>query len=91
MRPDDEVPESVRSTLHAMQKYEKQGYGLGARIILFVLVIGIGSALAFGFWIHFAKGTSTIMRGDGGGSLVGLVPFVWILGAVTATFLIFRK
>jgi|JI9StandDraft_2_1071091.scaffolds.fasta_scaffold177320_3 hypothetical protein len=91
MHPEDEVPESVRSTLQAMQANKKEGYGLGGRIVLFVLVIGIGSALAFGIWIHFAMGRSMSAGGGGGGSLFGLVPFVWILGVVTATFLIFKK
>lgn len=74
-----------------MHGEKKESYGLAGRIVMFVVVTGLGSALAYGLWISFAIHAGMSAGNGAGGLSLALIPLLWISGIVTASVMIFKK
>jgi len=92
MNPGDDVPESVRSTLDAMQKTkEVEPYGLAGRLITFGVIAVVGSVVVFSFLGRYAIGAA-MSAGGGSHEVWPIVLFVgWILALVGIGSLVFKK
>ncbi|WP_069963061.1 hypothetical protein [Lacunisphaera limnophila] len=91
MSAEDDVPESVQSTLQAMAGKKEASYSLAGRVILFLVVAVVGSALAFGLFVRYAIGASMTAGAHGGGSALPMIIFLWLGGLVAAGVMIFKK
>lgn len=90
MTPDENIPDSVRGTLQSMGE-EKKGYGLAGRIIIFIIVAGLFSAVCAYFFVRFAIGAAMTAGASGGPAPLLPILFVWGLGIAVIAYLNFKK
>jgi hypothetical protein len=91
MSSENEIPNSVQSTLDAMRGKKKESYGLVGRVTFFLIVAVIGSAIAFGLWIRFGIGAAMTAGGGGGSSALPLILFIWLGGLIAAGVATFKR
>lgn len=70
---------------------EKSSYSLIGRSILFFIIVGPGSLIAFGLWVRIGVGssiTAAVKRGDW---TVMLVAAFWLIGMISTARMIFKR
>ena len=91
MNPSEETLASVQSTLDAMNKKERKGYGLGGRIAFFIFIIAVIIAISAAIYVPFAIGASMSAGGGGGSSPLALIPIMAFIGILASGVFIFKK
>ena len=91
MNPSDEIPASVQSTLDAMNKKDRKGYGLGGRIAFFIFIVVVIVAISAAIFVPFAIGASMSAGGGGGNSPLALIPIMALTGILVSGIFIFKK
>jgi hypothetical protein len=91
VNPSDEIPSSVQSTLGAMNKKERKGYGLGRRIAFFIFLEAVIITVSAAVYIPFAIGASVSVGGGGAYSLLALIPRMAFIGILVSGVFIFKK
>lgn len=67
---------------------EVKPYGLVGRLIMFLLITGPGTLIAFGLWVRIGGS----MSGGGRSDTISTVAFVcWLLGLAGSAFAIFKR
>lgn len=90
MTPDENIPDTVRETLESMRE-EKKEYGLVGRIVIFIVVGGLFSAICAYFFVRLAIGAAMTAGASGGPAPLLPILFVWGLGIAVIAYLNFKK
>jgi hypothetical protein len=65
-------------------------YGLWGRVILFLVIVGPGSLIAFGLWVRIGLRAST-HTGAGRSDSLTMFFILWLLGTLGTAYSVFKK
>ena len=91
MKPDEEPPSEVKSTLEAMNRHESVGSGSMLRVSFFLAVVITTLALSIPLWGGYAIGAAMSAGSGGAGPALVLIPLADLAIIAISGIIIFRK